>query len=194
AVLRLKPNLAAAQLNIGNALTQQGKHAEAVGHYQQALRLQPNNPEAHCNLGLCLSGQGKNAEAIVQLTEALRLKTDDAQFHFHLATVLDAAKKPQEAVAQYREALRLKPDSVLALNNLAWILATRDVVDVRNGTEAATCAERACELTRRQEAFLMGTLAAAYAEAGRFPEAISAAQKAAELATAAGQKQIAAAN
>ena len=192
--LRLRPNFAPAHLNIGNALTQQGKHAEAAPHYAESLRLEPTNAQAHCNLALSLAGQGKTREAVAHLTEALRLRPEDAQFHFHLATVLAGEKKAQEAIAQYHEALRLKPDSTLALNNLAWILATQEDANLRNGAEAVKCAERACELTGRQQAFLMGTLAAAYAEAGRFPEAVSTAQKAVELATAGGQKEIAARN
>ena len=194
AVLRLRPNFAPAHFNIGNALTQQGKDNEAAPHYFEALRLQPTNAHAHCNLALGLARQGKNGDAIAQLTEALRLKPDEAQFHFHLATVLDAAKKPHEAVAQYREALRLKPDLVLALNNLAWILATHEDSNIRSGAEAVKCAERACELTGRNQAYLMGTLAAAYAEAGRFDEAVGTAEKAAQLASAAGQKEIAGSN
>lgn len=193
-VLRLKPGYAPAHLNIGNALTQQGKQVEAAAQYIEALHLQPDNPQAHCNLGLALAGQGKVHDAMAHLMEAVRLSPGESQYHFHLATALAAEKRTQEAIEQYREAVHLKPDSVLALNNLAWILATHADAKLRDGVEAVRSAERACELTSRKQAFLLGTLAAAYAEAGRFPEAIATAEKAAELATAAGQKDIAANN
>ena len=65
-----------------------------------------------------------------------------------------------------------------ALNNLAWLLATAPDASVRNGPEAVRHAEEACRLTRYCATRPVGTLAAAYAEAGRFPEAIATAQKA----------------
>ena len=192
-VLRLRPSLAAVHRNIANALTQQGKHQEATVQYLEVVRLQPG-PEAHSDLALNLARLGKNSDAIKELQQAVRMKPEEAQFHFHLATVLQADKKPNEAITEYREALRLRPDLVLALNNLAWLLATHDDAKIRNGSEAITHATRACELTQEKQPFLLGTLAAAYAESGRFPEAVNTAQKAADLATAAGQKDVAAAN
>jgi Flp pilus assembly protein TadD len=62
---------------------------------------------------------------------------------------------------------------------------------LRNGAEAVRLAERACELTKRQQAFLIGTLAAAYAEAGRFGDAVRAAEQAIAMAEAAGDTEVA---
>jgi tetratricopeptide (TPR) repeat protein len=73
-----------------------------------------------------------------------------------------------------------------ALNNLAWILASHSDTAIRNGEEAVRLAEQACELTGYRTAILLGTLGAAFAEAGRFDDAVAAAQKAEALATAAG--------
>jgi len=84
--------------------------------------------------------------------------------------------------------LALKPDEPEFLNNLAWLLATAADSAVRNGAEAVRLAERACELTGRKQAFNIGTLAAAYAEAGRFEDAVRAAQQAIDVATADGDK------
>ena len=95
---------------------------------------------------------------------------------------------------QYRLALASVPDLVPALNNLAWILATDPNATNRSGTEAIRLAERACALTGYQTPVLIGTLAAAYAEAGRFKEAVATAQKARDLARAAGQPEVAAKN
>ena len=84
-----------------------------------------------------------------------------------------------------------QPDWPESLNNLAWILAANRDATLRNGAEAVVLAERACKLTDYKEGLFVGTLADAYAEAGRFPEAVSAAEKARSLALAAGQKEIA---
>ena len=91
----------------------------------------------------------------------------------------------------YEEALRLKPDSAESANNLAWLLATLPPADGGDPVRAVTLARRACELTGDRLSPYLDTLAAAYAAAGRFDEAIAAAQKAIELASAAGQPQVA---
>jgi hypothetical protein len=77
------------------------------------------------------------------------------------------------------------------MNNLAWILATNEDPDVRDSAEAVRLAEGACALTRRQVALFVGTLAAAYADAGRFDDAVKAAQEACATATAAGETRLA---
>ena len=74
------------------------------------------------------------------------------------------------------------------LNNLAWELATASRPENRDAAHAVQFSERACELTRNQAAALLETLAAAYAEAGRFKEAVSAGEKACTLARASGDQ------
>jgi Flp pilus assembly protein TadD len=74
---------------------------------------------------------------------------------------------------------------------MVWILATTANPEFRNGPEAVRMAERACELTGQKDSEKLKTLAAAYAEAGRFPEAITTAQSAQTVAVTAGRKQMA---
>jgi tetratricopeptide (TPR) repeat protein len=88
----------------------------------------------------------------------------------------------------------LAPDLPEALNNLAWILAANPDPQVRNGPEAVVLAERACELSKYERPIMVGTLAAAYAEAGRFAEAVAAAEKAKALAEQAKQADLVARN
>ena len=111
-----------------------------------------------------------------------------------LATLSIADRHPVEAINHYHRVLELDANSAPALNNLAWWLATASDPGLRNGKEAVLLAERACQLTQNKEAPLVDTLAAAYAEAGRFDEAVATAQKARVLALAQGQKEIAAKN
>ena len=76
------------------------------------------------------------------------------------------------------------------LNNLAWLLATCPDASLRDGPEAVRLAEKACELTHSRRTIMVGTLAAALAEAGRFPEAVEAAQKACALASGEGDRTL----
>jgi Bacterial membrane protein YfhO len=117
--------------------------------------------------------------------------TVDAETQFHLAMIFHQQQQTAQAIAHYVEALRLKPDHVVALNNLAWILAHAPA-EYRNGPEAVRLAQRACELTAFKEPMLVQTLATAFAEAGRLDDAVAAAASARDLALAAGQREAAA--
>jgi tetratricopeptide (TPR) repeat protein len=187
--LRLKTDYADAEGNIAVALMNQGKAADAIAHFSEAARLAPHNAEARFNLGLALLDQNKPEAAAWQFSEALRLKPDDVRFHYRLAVALARQHKSKEAIPRYREALRLMPDFPEALDELAWILASDPNSELRSGKEAVQLAERACELTRHEQAPALITLAAAYAEAGRFAEAVASVQTARDLALKAGQKE-----
>ncbi len=99
-----------------------------------------------------------------------------------------------DAINHYQRVLELDTNSVPALNNLAWLRATAPDPNLRNGDEALRLAERACQITKYKEAFLIGTLAAAYAELGRFTNAVTASEQACAAALAQGQKEVADAN
>jgi Flp pilus assembly protein TadD len=86
-------------------------------------------------------------------------------------------------LAEKRELLRAQPDDLALLNDTAWMLATNPNASIRNGPEAVELAQRAARLSDAREPAILGTLAAAYAEAGRFPEALQTARKAVELAS-----------
>jgi Flp pilus assembly protein TadD len=189
--LELNPNNAQAHSNLGRLLSLQGKPAEAEEQFQAALRIKPKDAEIRRSYAAALAEQGKQADAVAQFREALRLHPD-IETRLQLATLLYQTHKFRDAVAEYRHALALKPDQPEALNNLAWVLATCPDETVRNGAEAVRLAERACRLNGYAQPRELGTLAAAYAEAGRVPEAIEAAQKAVSAATAGGDEQMAA--
>jgi tetratricopeptide (TPR) repeat protein len=115
----------------------------------------------------------------------------DAEAQCHLAMTLHLQHQTAQAIAHYTEALRLKPDHNVALNNLAWIRAADAQAEFRDGPEAVRLAQRACELTRYQAPAPLETLAAAYAEAGRFDDALAIAERARQLALAAAQPELA---
>ena len=188
--VRINTNYTDAQVNLGIQLARQGKTDEALGHFQAALALEPN-AKVHYNLGNLFVEQGDWNEAAKHLSSALEKQPAFAEAHYNLGLVLVMRGDNEAAVAHYREAVRLKTDWPLALNGLAWVLATHPKAEVRNGVEAVRLAERASELTGRQEVNILGTLAAAYAEAGRFPDAIVTAKQVRELALAAGRNDLA---
>ena len=193
ASLKFNPRNAQAHGNLARALSLQGRFAEAETHFLAALKIKPRDADVHKSYAAALQQRGRTEEALAHLREALEAQPD-VETRLQVATLLGATKKTREAVAQYREALSLKPDSVEALNNLAWLLATSPDGSLRDGPEAVRFAEHACRLTQYKEATQLGTLAAAYAEAGRFAEAVATAEKARDRATAAGNTRFAGIN
>jgi tetratricopeptide (TPR) repeat protein len=188
--LRIRPDYAEAHYNLGITLYQTGKREEAIEHFQQALRLKPDYVEAHSNLGIALAQTGKIEEAIAHYEQALRIRPDYAEAHNNLGIALAQTGKIEEAIAHYEQALRVKPDYVIAQDNLAWLLATLAPAEGGNPVRAVSLAEQACRLTSDRVAPYLYTLAAAYAAAGRFNDAIATAVKAIDLARSAGQTEV----
>lgn len=188
--IRLHPRNAQAHANLGKALAAQNRFAEAAPPLRKALELDPGNAETHRQLGAVLAAQKQFAEAARHLGEAARLRPEAGTF-MELSMVLRQAGDARQAIACLRQAIKLEPDASEALNNLAWLLATCPDDTLRNGAEAVQLAEQACRLTHYREIVPLGTLSAAYAEAGRFEEAIATAQRGYELARAAADRRFA---
>ena len=113
----------------------------------------------------------------------MELKPDYANARQNLYFVLAQRETVAATLAAHREELHSHPDDVTALNDTAWVLATNPNVSLRSGVEAVELALRAVQLTQGREPAILDTLAAAYAEAGRFPDALQTARKAVQLAT-----------
>jgi tetratricopeptide (TPR) repeat protein len=190
--IRIKPDYSLAYSNLGFALLGSGQTDEAISQFHESLRLNPDYAGAHLNLGNALLKKGRTDEAISEYLEAIRLKPDNALAHLNLGNVLLNKGQIGEAMRQYQEAVGINPEyspalanfgAIIALNNQAWVLATSPDANIRDGAQAVKLAERACELTHYQTTIMVGTLAAAYAEAGRFDEAVATGQKACALAS-----------
>jgi len=111
AVTRDKP---LAHYNLGLALDLQGRPAEALGHYREALRLRPEFAEAHVGLGIVLTKNRRFADAERHFQEASRLPPGSFDARANLGNVLAAQGRYEEARLSYREALRLRPESAAA--------------------------------------------------------------------------------
>ena len=144
--------------------------------------MRPDYAEAHNNLGRLLQQQGRLNEAAAHFRRALEFQPRLAETHLNLADLLLRQRQATEASAHYQQALAIQPDFPEACNRLAWLRATHPQASIRNGQEAITLARRADQLAGGTHAVYTGTLAAAFAEAGRFAEAVETAQRALQLA------------
>jgi tetratricopeptide (TPR) repeat protein len=177
-----------AEQNLGQAIHEKGNVSEAMVHFQNALRIDPSQAPVHSALGVALLEMGRADQSLISLKRALEIDPNDADAHYNFGNTLLQLGRAREAVAQYTRALEINRDDIEAQNNLAWVLATCPDAAVRNGLQAVAIAERADSLTMGKSPIISGTLAAAYAEAGRFADAVKAAERAFQLASAEGNQ------
>ncbi len=186
-----KPSFAKAHYNLGIALVQLGRVSEALVHYNKALEINPNYAEAEYNLGIALLQIGRLSEAVSHYNKALVINANYVEAHNNLGTALVQLGRVSDALAHFQRAMEINPLNVEAQNNMALVLATFPESRVRNGTKAVELAERADHLTGNANASISATLAAAYAEVGRFPNAVTTAKRAVQLATDQGNTALA---
>jgi Flp pilus assembly protein TadD len=179
--LEVNPDSVESHMDLGAVLATRGKFPEAVAQYEKALKIMPDCVKAHINLGSILAGRARLAEAIAQYQKALEIKPDCAEAYADLGLIQTALGQHAEAITDYEKALASKPNYVLALKKLAWLRATNPEARFRDGGLAVTLAEHAAELTR-DDPETLDILAVAYAEAGRFEEAVQIARSAVDLA------------
>lgn len=182
--IQKQPKNARARNNYASDLLKSGQSKAAEGHLQIAVTESPNFAEAHANLGVALATEGRTAEALPHFERALEINPFYTDAYHNIAEAYGANNQLAKAVKYFLKALDQRPDDVALLNKAAWILATAIDPAARDGKEALVLAEHAVKLTERHDASSLDTLAAAYAEAGRFDEAVTAGTEALTLARA----------
>jgi len=213
--IEIEPTLLEPRLNLGEVLQRQGRYEEAIPIIAEAVRLHPENPFARYNLGTALAKRGQYAEAVTQLREAVARRPGLVEAQFNLGTALLNLGRLDEASAHFQAALRARPDHAGAHLNLARVLelqgdaarartervaglrlrafalASQEDPGARNGPEAVRLAEQAVSLAGPGDALALDALAAAFAETGRFDDAVRAAREAVEAARGRGSTALA---
>ncbi len=189
--IELNPDNAKIYDNFGKLLVTQGRTPEGVEQFQKALEVAPDDADAHNELANAFFAQGRWDEAIEHYQQALKEMPDSVHAHYQLGLALQCRGKSAAAIAQFQKVLELDPLHVTAQNNLAWILATCPDASLRNGPKAVELAQQAARLSAGTSPQILDTLAAAFAEAGRFPDAITTARQALDLSVAQNNKPLA---
>jgi tetratricopeptide (TPR) repeat protein len=116
------PDNALAQNNLGMALVEQNRIADALEHFQKAVTIAPGDTDARSNLGNALRTLGRPADAAIAYDEALAQSPNDPSIHYNLATALVDLGRGDEAATHLREAVRLDPEYTKARYLLGTIL------------------------------------------------------------------------
>jgi len=189
--LEMDPNDARANNGIAVALSVTGNSEDAIAYFRKATQINSNFFEAFYNLGLELVKKNQLNEAIDAWLNAVRIRPDFAAGHENLGYAFYLQGKFADSLTHSRLALEDEPDRVSVLNLAASLLATCPDASIRNGTEAVALANHAQRLTAGHDAAILDTLSAAYAEAGRFRQAIDTEQQAMAVATQQGKLPLA---
>jgi tetratricopeptide (TPR) repeat protein len=181
-------------LLIAGVLTwhQAAMYADPETLWQSTLMRNPACAMAEVNLGEVYRQQQQDSQkAIDCYRQAVRIDPNDYEAYCDLSASLVVCGQYADAIAQGEKAVRLNPDEVLGLDNLAWLLATCPDPKFRDGPRAVILSEHACQLTRNEVPIPLCTLAAAYAEEGRFTNAIASATLSEQLASEQGMPALA---
>jgi len=154
--------------------------------WTHTLAVTSDNDVGHASLADLLLRRDRVNEAISHSEEALRIQSRNGNAHNTLGLGLFRTGRANEAVAHWKESLEIKPDDMNAQANLAWVLATSPDASLRDGAKAIELARKVLEHAGHANVIVLRTLAAGYAESGRFSEAIETAQRALQLAIAQG--------
>jgi len=160
--------------------------------WTRAIAVTSNNDFAHASIADLFLRKGRIDDSINHSREALKIRPKNSDAHNNLALALLHRGEVNEALVHWKKSLEIQPENLNAQCNLAWILATSTDSAVRDGTKAVELAENVAQRAGHPNPIVLRTLAAAYAENGRFSEATSTAQTALQLATNQGNSGLAA--
>lgn len=177
-----------ARMNYGVDLVQTQRYAEAEPHLREAVRLKDTSAASHANLGALLCRLGRLDEGIPHLERAIALDREYTDAYANLGEAHGALGRRALAARYFALAVTASPDSPFLLSRLGWLLATSPEDAVRDGAKAVEVSERAVRITSHRDVMSLDTLAAAYAEVGRFEEAVATAREALTLAEQRGDR------
>ena len=187
---QVKPDFVEAYYNLGRLFEKQNKLEEAVIQYCKALQFKPEDVELHLKVGNMLASQNKLDEAIGHFSKAIRLEPDNAEAHYNMGMTLMMTDQPREAIKHFNQAIHLNPSRPEPAIWLARILATYPDPEVQDPNNAVRIAKQAAELTKYQDPVVLETLAASYAAAGKFDDAVRSIQEALALVGAVQNNQL----
>jgi tetratricopeptide (TPR) repeat protein len=150
--------------------------------WAHTLAITSHNQWAEANYAYLLLRKERPREAIPHFEASLAIWRGDAQIHRMYALALLQVGSLGAAIREWEAVLETEPHDTNAEANLAWVWATSPQESMRHGAKAALLIEDVIAQSGRENASVLRTCAAAYAESGRFADAIETAKEATQLA------------
>jgi tetratricopeptide (TPR) repeat protein len=182
------PDSVPAHFNLGMAFRQKGELDKAIDAFTHALDVDPNHIDSLNNLGIVRAQLGQSDEAIELFEKVIALNPARTDAINNLGIAYTAAGRYAEAIDAFDKGHRMLSAHPGMANKLAWLLATAPADDKRDGARAVEIAEALSERFDHGNPEFLDTLAAAYAESGRFDEAVKAVQSAIDILESSGSE------
>ena len=174
-----------ARLDEAFKLAESGKPSEALARIDSIIASNPDNWRAHFLKAAVLVLVKRQDDALQQIDESIKLARKSnvsytllAQLYSSKARTCIDAHRYAEARKALDSAIHADPSDTTSLNDLAWLLATAPEPRVRNPHRAVALAQKCCGLNHWTNAYSIDTLAAAYAAAGNYGQAVRYQQQA----------------
>ena len=166
-----------AHLCMAAALMARGDVEQAIYHSREAAKIRVDNAGTYGQVP-AIYGKEESERAIAHWEERLRDHPEDVPARNNLGVLLFQNGRVIEAIARWQQSLEIYPGDGNAQNNLAWVYATYPDAAMRDAAKAIDLAEKAVAQPGGDNPTVLRTLAAAYAENARYPEAMAVAQRA----------------
>jgi tetratricopeptide (TPR) repeat protein len=177
--IELNPKHFYAYNNRGFAYKSKGQYDQAISDFTKAIELNPKHYNAYINRGLAYKSKGQYDQAISDFSKVIELNPEEYHAYIDRGFAYKSKGQYDQAISDYSKAIEINQKNPKAYNNIAWILATCLDARYRDGERAVELSQNAVELSRTSNH--LETLAAAYAEAGKFEDAITTQEKVIDL-------------
>jgi tetratricopeptide (TPR) repeat protein len=179
--LEHRPENGDGHLQLGTLLLQMGQREEGFTHLRESIRLRPNHGASLLRLAIALQSVGDTDGAIEHYRRCIATRPPSGMPYRNLAGILVERRAFAEAVEVLRQRTDADKNDWRSAMTLAHILATCAEASVREPAEAVRLAEPICRDHAGNEPMALDTLAAAYAAAERFDDAVLTVDKAVKL-------------
>jgi len=120
--IRVTKNNHVAHYNLGQALTVEGRHIEAMEQYHAAVAIKPDYDLAHNNLGVAYVAKGEIDRAAYHYQEALRLNPTNCDMRFNVAVAQSRLGQLTNALTHLRYLVEQQPANALVHKEIADVL------------------------------------------------------------------------
>jgi len=160
---------------LGEVYLVQKVYGKAIEAFKRAIDLAPSSMKPYTNLARTYSAQGKTDEAIKQIEDRFKESPEAIHLAFLLGLLYEIKNERQKAIASYRQVVEEKPGFILAVNNLAFLIAEEG----GTGKEMDEALELALKATNRfpDEPHIVDTLGWVYYRRGEYEKAYGQFQK-----------------